>query len=93
MKITYTPEAVGDLVRLREFIAEKNPQAAHRIAAELIQGIMRLKEFPYMGLEVREAPDPKVVRDLIQGRYIVRYLVHKKQLHILRVWHHKEQRI
>jgi addiction module RelE/StbE family toxin len=93
MKITYTPETVSDLIRLREFIEQKNPQAAQHIAAELMQGITRLKTFPYKGFEVTEAPDPEAIRDLILGRYIVRYFVYEKEVHILRVWHHKEKRI
>ena len=93
MKINYTPEAVNDLVRLREFIKHKNPQAAQRIAAELIKGITQLKEFPYMGFEVSEAPDPAAIRDLIIGKYIARYFVHRNEVHVLRVWHHKEQRL
>ena len=32
MKLIYSAEAVQDLVRLRQFIAEKNPAAATRIA-------------------------------------------------------------
>lgn len=93
MKIIYTPEAVSDLIRLREFIEQNNPQATQRIAAELIKGIRQLKEFPYMGFEVSEAPDPKAIRDLIIGKYITRYFVHRNEVHVLRVWHHKEQRL
>ena len=93
MKITYTPEAIKDLIRLREFIEDKNPQAAQRIAKELIKGIQQLKSFPLMGIEVEEAPDPEMIRDLFAGRYIARYLVHSDEVHILRIWHHKEQRL
>jgi len=32
LQIIYTQEAIADLQRLREFIAEKNPSAAQRIA-------------------------------------------------------------
>ncbi len=93
MKITYTPEAIGDLIRLREFIESKNPQAAQRIAKDLIKGIKQLKSFPLIGVEVEEAPDPEMVRDLIIGNYIVRYLVYSNEVHILRIWHHKERRL
>jgi len=93
MKITYTPEAINDLIRLREFIEDKNPQAAQRIAKALIKGIKQLKKFPLTGVEVEEAPDPEMVRDLIIRSYIARYLVHKDEVHILRVWHHKELRL
>ena len=39
MKLTYTPEAINDLICLREFLEIKNPQAAEWIARELIKGI------------------------------------------------------
>ena len=90
MKIIYTPESITDLQRLRDFINEKNPAAAKAVAARLIAGITRLKTFPRMGLEVSQAPDPDLIRDLILGKYTVRYLIEAKKIHILKVWHHKE---
>ncbi|MCF6234977.1 MAG: type II toxin-antitoxin system RelE/ParE family toxin [Gammaproteobacteria bacterium] len=93
MKITYTPEAIRDLIRLREFIENKNPQAAQRVAETIRNKIQQLKTFPLMGVEVEEAPDPEMIRDLIMGHYIVRYLVHSNEVHILRIWHHKERRL
>lgn len=90
MKIIYTPESIVDLQRLREFISEKNPAAAKAVSTRLIAGITRLKTFPRMGLEVSQAPDPDLIRDLILGKYTVRYLIDKKIIHILKVWHHKE---
>lgn len=93
MKISYSPESVDDLMRLREFIENKNPRAAQKIALFLHKGISQLKTFPYLGVEVELAPDPEVIRDLIIGNYIARYLIHSEQIYILRVWHHKEERL
>ena len=93
MIITYTPEAINDLIRLREFIESKNPQAAQRIAKALIDGIKQLKDFPHLGAEVAEAPNPEIIRDLILGDYITRYLVKTNKVHILRIWHHKKERL
>ncbi len=93
MKLLYSHEAIGDLIRLREFIAIKNPQAAQKIAGSIRKGVSQLKIFPYLGVEVELAPDPEMIRDLIIGNYIARYLIHKKQIYILRVWHHKEKRL
>ena len=93
MKISYAPEAIRDLKRLREFIENKNPQAAQRIAKVILEGIMQLKSFPYIGVEVEEAPNPEIIRDLIMGNYIARYLIHVNEIYILRVWHHKEERL
>jgi len=69
MKIVFTPESIEDLARLREFIEIKNPDAAKRIANLLIDGIGKLKRFPYLGVEISSAPDPELMRDLILGNY------------------------
>jgi len=93
MKLSYSREAVIDLIRLREFIASKSPDAAQEIAKSIRKGIAQLKTFPYLGVEVELAPDPERIRDLIIGNYIARYLVHQKHVYILRVWCHKEDRL
>ena len=90
MKIRYTPEAIHDLDRLREFIEIKNPVASQRVAKELLLGIDKLKVFPKMGVRVLRAPQPELVRDLFIGSYTVRYLIAKEELIILRLWHGKE---
>ncbi len=93
MRISYTPEAIGDLRRLREFIEVKNPLAAQRVATLILKGISQLKAFPYLGVEVQQAPNPEMVRDLIIGIYTARYLIRSKKIDILRVWHFKEDRL
>ena len=90
MKIAFTSEAVEDLARLREFIENKNPDAAKRIANTLVDGIGKLKRFRFIGVEISNAPNPEIMRDLILGNYIVRYLILDKTINILRIWHHKE---
>ena len=87
MKLVYTDEAIDDLKRLREFIAEHNPTAAARIASELVGKIDLLPDFPKMGTPVEIAPVPDSVRDMVFGKYVVRYSVHASAIIILRVWH------
>ncbi|WP_339080808.1 type II toxin-antitoxin system RelE/ParE family toxin [Pseudomonas sp. TMP9] len=82
--------AVADLVRLREFIAEKDPLAAARIAVELLSRIENLCLFPEMGRTVEFAPTPKVIRDTVFGKYIIRYSAHTETVVILHIWHHNE---
>ena len=93
MRISYSPESIEDLKRLREFIEVKNPQAAKRIAGSILKGISQLKSFPNLGAEVSLAPNPEMIRDLIINKYIVRYLVHSEVIYILQVWHQKEERL
>ena len=90
MKISYTPEAIADLSRLREFIEIKNPVAAQRIANELLIGIDKLKVFPKMGIQVLRAPQPELIRDLFVGNYMIRYLIKDDNIIVLRLWHGKE---
>lgn len=90
MKLVYTDEAIEDLKRLREFIAVHNPTAATRIASELVGKIELLPDFPKMGTPVAMAPVPDSVRDMIFGKYVVRYSVHASAIIIFRVWHSLE---
>ena len=53
-------------------------------------GVEKLKIFPGMGLPVHLAPDPEIIRDLYIGQYTIRYLLSKKRVYILRIWHGKE---
>jgi len=90
MRIRFAVEAIHDLERLRAFVEPKNPHAARRIAAELMDGIDNLALFPDMGLPVNRAPDPRLIRDLFVGSYTVRYLREESSIIILRIWHDKE---
>ncbi len=92
MRLKYTKEALQDLIRLKEFIEAKNPDAAQKTPSELVSGIEGLTEFPKMGLEVKEAPDPDIMRDIYISDYHVRYLALEETIYILRIWHQKEDR-
>ena len=91
MKLSYSPESIHNLIRLREFIEIKNSQAAKRIAKSIKKDINELKSFPYIGVKVEKSPNPDLVRDLIIGSYTARYLIRPKEITILRIWHHKEK--
>lgn len=91
MRLAYSPEAIQDLIRLRQFIAEKNPIAASRVATELLGRIEQLLAFPEMGRPVAPLLQSDAVRDFVFGPYVVRYTLHTSAIVILRVWHHLEQ--
>ena len=90
MRVKYSPESIGDLQRLVEFVEDKNPYAARRIAIDLQEGIERLKQFPQIGLPVLKATNPEQLRDLYLSDYTVRYLITDEVIYILRIWHGKE---
>lgn len=85
MRLAYSENAVSDLIRLRQFIAEKDPLAAARVAAALISRIENLCLFPEMGRTVELAPTPNVIRDTVFGKYIIRYSAHTETVVILRI--------
>ena len=89
MKLEFSESAVQDLVRLREFIAENNPEAAERVSLRLRQAIGKLVLHPDIGRPVPELPN---VRELVAGNYVVRYLREENTIFVLRVWHGKEFR-
>ncbi|MCH4811864.1 type II toxin-antitoxin system RelE/ParE family toxin [Vreelandella neptunia] len=90
MKLVYTDEAIEDLTRLREFISVHNPSTAARIAADLVGRIEVLTNFPSMGTPVELAPTPESVRDMVFGKYVIRYSVHIHTIIVLQVWHRLE---
>lgn len=90
MKLKYSPESIGDLQRIVEFVENKNPYAARRIAIDLQEGVEKLKQFPLIGLPVLMASEPEQLRDLYVGDYTLRYLITDEVIYILRIWHGKE---
>ena len=90
MKVKDSLESIGDLQRVVEFVENKNPYAARRIAIDLQEGVERLKQFPLIGLPVLKASDPEQLRDLYVSDYTARYLITDEVIYILRIWHGKE---
>jgi plasmid stabilization system protein ParE len=62
MNLQFSASAVKDLIRLREFIAIHNPQAAERISLRLRQAIGKLVLYPMMGHAV---PEFENVREIV----------------------------
>lgn len=90
MKIEFTPESLDDLERLRQFLVDAEASYAKNMLSDIIQGLQKLQLFLRLGLPVRQAPDPNIMRDWYIGRYCVRYLIGKNVIYILRIWHGKE---
>lgn len=90
MRLQFSKSALDDLVRLREFIAGHNPVAAQRVSKRMRGAINSLVNLPRRGRPVKDFPGE--VRELVFGRYVVRYEVEKDVLSVLRVWHGKEDR-
>ncbi len=49
MKLRFTPRAINDLTEIGDYIAERNPPAALRVRAAIIDSLKRLTAFPELG--------------------------------------------
>lgn len=78
-QINITRHAWNDLIRLREFTAEKNPPAALRAAERITNAIDQLATFPLVGRPCPEEYLPAEFRELVisfgQDGYVVLYRV------------------
>ena len=90
MRLQFSKAALNDLVRLRKFIAEHNPTAAQQVSRRLKGAINNLVDSPRIGRPIEG--HNKDIRELIFGRYVVRYEVCEDSLYVLRIWHGKEDR-
>uniref|UniRef100_UPI0040481B8C type II toxin-antitoxin system RelE/ParE family toxin n=1 Tax=Pseudomonas sp. TMP25 TaxID=3136561 RepID=UPI0040481B8C len=66
------------------------PLADARVAAELLFRIENFYLFPEIGRTVEFAPTPKVIRDAVFGKYIIRCSADTETVVILHIWHHNE---
>lgn len=74
-RLIYTPRAIGDLVRLREFIAQHNPEAAAHMARLIKESAARLKIHPMLGVAVEDMPFRDLIIPFGASGYLLRYRI------------------
>ena len=94
MKLVVSQAAQADLLRLHDFLAGTNPDAAQRAVSAIVSAIDSLDLFPERG---RPSPHVRRARLIVpfgQSSYVVRYAYDTAgdELVILRVWHSRESR-
>lgn len=91
-KVFLRPAAERDLLRLADFVVEKNPKAALEIQTELRRAILSLGELAERG---RQGPREDM-RELIvskgAAKYVIRYQLTPDAVRITRIWHGRENR-
>jgi toxin ParE1/3/4 len=86
MNIIWSPEAIEDLVSMRDYIAEDDPAAARRVVLHIIRNVEQLlPDNPQIGRAGR-VPG---TRELVIPRtpHIVPYRFQHTTIQILRVYH------
>ncbi|MDP2268587.1 MAG: type II toxin-antitoxin system RelE/ParE family toxin [Deltaproteobacteria bacterium] len=91
MELHWTSKALSDLVRLYDFLAPVNKQAAARIVQSLTAAPARLKAHPRIG-EKLDGFAPREVRRILVNHYELRYEIQESTIYVLRIWHTKEDR-
>lgn len=91
MEVKWTSKALSDLVRLHDFLALANSQAAARAVKSLAAAPARLVEYPRIGEKLEEF-EPRDVRRILVGNYEIRYEIQNATIFVLRLWHTREDR-
>ena len=91
MRVIWTSKASSDLARLHQFLAEVNPRAAVAVVRKLIAAPHGLASAPHRG-ERLAAYAPREIRRILAGDDEVRYEIVDQTIHVLRIWHTREDR-
>ena len=91
MEVKWSSKALYDLVRLHDFLAPINEQAAARAVQSLMHAPERLVDHPRIGEKLEEF-EPLEVRRILVGKYEVRYEIRGTTIYVLRLWHTREDR-
>ena len=91
-QVIYTPNAIRDLQRLREFLRPKNALAAKRAADTIIKGLQVPGVQPQIGRPIEDMPDQfrEWLINFGDSGYVVRYHFDGEAIRILAVRHQKE---
>ena len=80
------PEAFADLDEIRDFIAQKSPDAADRVIAEIFDAIRELVPFPHRGHRRSELTS-RPLRFTLVSEYLIAYAPDEKPLWVVGVMH------
>jgi len=92
LKITYTEEAVADVVDAITYLNERNPTAAANLDAEIAQCIERLAAQEFDG-SVSRLRSGALVRSCAVAPFRIYYQRHPDELLIVRVYHQSRRPI
>lgn len=91
MRLQWTSKSLSDLARLHEFLSAASPTAAARMVQALVASPEHLLVNPRIGEKLEEF-DPREVRRILVRHYEIRYEIQEQTVHVLRVWHTREDR-
>jgi plasmid stabilization system protein ParE len=91
--VVWLPQALQDIGRLYEFVANKSPEAARRAAERIAYAARQLEQYPDLGQPMEDGARRQIFVPFGAGAYVIRYRRdNEKNVVIVRVWHSREQR-
>jgi len=90
--LIWTRRALGDLVRLQEFLQPKSPRAARAATDAILAGLDRAQQFPESGRPVDDLPAEyrEVVVPFSSSGYLIRYRLEGGGIVVVAVRHMRE---
>lgn len=85
MKISFTPEAQSDFDDIFSYIFKKNPTAVYNVRERILEAIMGLPEYPYIGRKGRAEGTREMV--VPNTPYVIPYEILDDKLVILAIFH------
>ncbi len=88
--LRWTPDAIRDLARFRDFLGPKNEAAAARAAEHILQAARMVREQPELGHVVENEDWRELLVPAGRIAYVLRYRIDEDAVVIARVWHSRE---
>lgn len=91
-QVIFSPEAIIDLKRLREFLRPKNHVVAKRAAKSIISSLQSLNENPHIGRPIEGLSENfrDWLIDFGNSGYVARYRIQNDVILVLAIRHQKE---
>jgi toxin ParE1/3/4 len=88
MRVRWTTDAADDLERICDYVARDRPEAARRLALDVVHAIEGLRAFPNCG----RAGRVQGTRELVLTRpFLAVYEVRDEEVQVLRILHGARQ--
>jgi toxin ParE1/3/4 len=91
MRVRWTTDAVDDLERICDYIAESRPDSAQRVAQSVVERISELRRFPRIGRSGRLAGTREIAFPPFPFVAVYEILEPQDEVRVLRILHGAQQ--
>jgi plasmid stabilization system protein ParE len=93
MNVEWSADALADLDRFADFLAERHPRLAAIVAREIIAKLQILSDNPKLGRPIAGHEEYRqLVLQILNAAYVFQYRYDGERLVVLRVFHSREER-